>query len=83
MGRELGWTKVWDGGPELAVREVEWGGSMGPTEWEAEVGGGGGGGPCRFFCAEVWRYGGWRGGDSHYTDQKMIGRSSFWRGDYS
>jgi len=42
-----------------------------------------GGGRCRLLCAEVWRYGGWRGGDSHYTDQKMIGRSSLWRGDYS
>jgi hypothetical protein len=70
---------VWDEGPELAVREAEWRGSMGHTEWEAEVGGG----RCRLLCAEVWRYGGWRGGDSHYTDNNMIGRSSFWRGDYS
>jgi len=33
-------TQVWDEGPELAVREAEWRGSIGHTEWEAEVGGG-------------------------------------------
>jgi len=58
MGRELGWTQVWDGGPELAVRGAEWRGSMGHTEWEAEVGGGGGVAGC---C--VLRFGGMVAGE--------------------
>lgn len=48
---------MWDEGPELAVREAEWRGSMGHTEWEAEVGGGGVAGCC------VLRFGGMVAGE--------------------